>query len=61
MRDVVVDREARQIWRRKLQDRSGDDRRQGEGGLAKVWAQVSQQPLHQPAVVGLSDDVVVVC
>ena len=34
-----------------------DDRDHGNHHLAPVWPQVAKQPAHQPAVVGLSEDV----
>ena len=39
----------------------GDDRDERQRDLRPVRPQVSQQPPHQPAVVGLADDVFVVC
>jgi hypothetical protein len=59
-RDIAVDDDLREVRRRQLQGRVANDRRDGEDHLRAIRAQIPQQPPHEPAVVCLSQDLVVV-
>ena len=58
-RDVAIDHDLGQVRRREVESRVPDDGDDGDRHLAAVRTQVRQQPPHQAAVVGTTEDVVV--
>ena len=58
--DVAVDRNLDEIRLRERCDSAGHDGHQRQQHLPPVRPQVVKQPAHQPRVVGLPEDVVVV-
>ncbi len=59
-RDVLIDRHLHQVGLRQRHRRAQRNRDERQRHLPPVRAQVGQQPAHQPRVVGLSEDFVVV-
>ena len=59
-RDVAIEHQLCQEWRRELDDRVADDGGAGKDDVAAVRSQVSEQTPHQPRVVGLSENVFLV-